>query len=112
MLQSVRWSAVTFDDTFWAPRLRIMRERTLPALYRQLETSGRIEALRLTWRPGKHPVPHQFWDSDIAKWLEAAAYSLASCPDPVLEAKVEDTIALLAAAQQPDGYLNSYVMGV
>jgi DUF1680 family protein len=112
MLQSVRWSAVTFDDTFWAPRLRIMRERTLPALYRQLKTSGRIEALQLTWRPGMRPVPHQFWDSDIAKWLEAASYSLASCPDPALEARVEDAVRLLQQAQQPDGYLNSYVTSV
>jgi len=49
-----------------------------------------------------------FWDSDIAKWLEAASYVLASNPDPELEARVDGVIAKLAQAQQPDGYLNSY----
>jgi DUF1680 family protein len=103
------WSRVSFTDPFWAPRLALMRERTLPALYTQLRTSGRINALRLTWQPGDHPVPHQFWDSDIAKWLEASCYSLATQPDPVLEAHVEEVVGLLQQAQQPDGYLNSYV---
>ena len=48
-----------------------------------------------------HPCRTSFWDSDVAKWLEASCYSLASCPDPDLEAQVEDVIGLLQAAQQP-----------
>jgi DUF1680 family protein len=54
------------------------------------------------------PVPHIFWDSDIAKWLEAASYSLATHPDPALEVQVDEVIGLIVSAQQPDGYLNSY----
>jgi uncharacterized protein len=54
------------------------------------------------------PVPHIFWDSDIAKWLEAASYSLATHHDPALEAQVDEVIRLIVAAQQPDGYLNTY----
>jgi DUF1680 family protein len=112
-LQSpVPWTAVGLDDRFWAPRLERVRQRTLPALYQQLLDSGRIDALRLAWRPGMHPVPHHFWDSDIAKWLEASSYSLATHPDAVLESRVEATIALLQSAQQPDGYLNSFVSSV
>src|SRR5262249_16921333 len=74
---SMAWFDVTFADPFWAPRLNLVRQRTLPALHKQLRDSGRIDALRLRWVPGMHPVPHQFWDSDVAKWLEAASYSLA-----------------------------------
>src|SRR5207248_6474782 len=111
-LQPIRWTDVTFDDCFWAPRLKLVRERTLPALYQQLLTSGRIDALRLGWRPGSHPVPHQFWDSDSGKWLEAASYSLATQPDPTLTGRVDTVIDLLRSAQQPDGYLNSYVTSV
>ncbi len=47
-------------------------------------------------------------DSDVYKALEAASYCLATHPDPALEKQVDDIIAILAAAQQPDGYLNSY----
>ncbi|MBQ7849768.1 MAG: glycoside hydrolase family 127 protein [Clostridia bacterium] len=49
-----------------------------------------------------------FQDSDVAKWLEAAAYSLALKPDPELEARVDDVVALIGRCQQPDGYLNTY----
>src|SRR5206468_1393266 len=106
------WTSVQFDDRFWAPRLRLIRERTLPALHRQLRTSGRLNALRLGWHKGMRPLPHPFWDSDVAKWLEAAAYSLATHPDSALAQAVEEAIGLFQSAQQPDGYLNSYVTSV
>lgn len=49
-----------------------------------------------------------FQDSDVAKWIEAVAYSLAIRPDPALEARADKLIALIGRAQQPDGYLNTY----
>lgn len=99
---------VTIDDRFWSPRQEINRAHTIPFQYLQCRQTGRIEALKLRWRPGDEPVPHIFWDSDVAKWLEAASDSLATHPDPALDSLVDDTIALLASAQQPDGYLNTY----
>ena len=49
-----------------------------------------------------------FQDSDVAKWLEAVAYSLETYPDPELEARADQVIDLIGRAQQPDGYLNTY----
>lgn len=49
-----------------------------------------------------------FQDSDVAKWLEAAAYSLINHPDPELEKRVDEMIELLGSAQYEDGYLNTY----
>lgn len=49
-----------------------------------------------------------FQDSDTAKWLEAAAYSLMLKPDKNLEKKADEIIALVGRAQQEDGYLNTY----
>jgi hypothetical protein len=49
-----------------------------------------------------------FWDSDIAKWIEAASYSLATHPDAALEAQVDTLIEGLTKAQLPDGYLNTF----
>lgn len=49
-----------------------------------------------------------FQDTDVAKWLEAVAYSLVLFPDPELEVLADSTIALIGRAQQPDGYLNTY----
>jgi uncharacterized protein len=99
---------VRIDDEFWSPRLRITREQTIPYEYRQCKQTGRIDAFRLDWRPGQEPVPHIFWDSDVAKWIEAASYSLATHPNPQLDALLDEVIALIASAQQPDGYLNIY----
>ncbi len=49
-----------------------------------------------------------FQDSDAAKWIEAAAYSLSLFPDKNLEKTVDDLIAIIADAQDSDGYLNTY----
>lgn len=49
-----------------------------------------------------------FQDSDLTKWLEAAAYSLHTLPNPETERRIEDMAWLLAQAMEPDGYLNSY----
>lgn len=49
-----------------------------------------------------------FQDSDLAKWLEAVAYRLASAPDPELESTADQVIDLFAKAQHADGYLNTY----
>ena len=49
-----------------------------------------------------------FQDSDAAKWLEAAAYALMAERDEKLEAEADELIALVAAAQDTDGYLDTY----
>ena len=104
----VPFTHVTIADNFWAPRLRVNRKHTLATEYQQCQTTGRFDALRLTWKPGQPNEPHIFWDSDVAKWIEAAAYSLATHPDPALAKQLDAVVDLVISAQQPDGYLNSY----
>jgi hypothetical protein len=99
---------VTIDDVFWAPRLETNRHATLPAVYARLEETGRVDALRMTWTPDDRPVPHIFWESDVAKWLEGACLALAAGPDRALRKRVDKVVRLLIGAQQPDGYLNVY----
>jgi len=107
-LQPVPWTRVRIDGGFWGSKLETIRTATLPAEYHQLESTGRIDALCLRWRPGDANPPHVFWESDVAKWIEAAAYSLATHPDPELEALVDGVVSLLETAQRPDGYLNAH----
>jgi uncharacterized protein len=108
-LRAVPFTEVQIKDTFWAPRRELNRKVTIPVNFENLEKSGNLENLRLAGRRATNgfqgPV---FMDSDIYKALEAAAYSLAEVRDPVLEKRLDDIIAILAAAQLPDGYLNSY----
>ncbi|HEX6970664.1 MAG TPA: beta-L-arabinofuranosidase domain-containing protein [Limnochordia bacterium] len=107
-LRPVPFTRVAIEDRFWGPRLELNRRRTIPHQYRQCEQTGRIDAFKLEWRPGMEPKPHYFWDSDVAKWVEAASYSLATHPDPELSALVDAVVEKIAGAQQPDGYLNIY----
>lgn len=109
VLRPVEVRDVVMEDAFWAPRLRVNRETTLAAQHRLLEETGRLENFRRL--AGASNVPFAgiyFNDSDVYKWLEAAAWALATDPDPALTALVDETIALIAAAQRPDGYLNTY----
>jgi DUF1680 family protein len=106
--RQVALSAVSITSAFWSTWIDTVRSITLPYQHEMLLSTGRIDALRGNWRPGSGPEPHIFWDSDVAKWIEAACYSLITQDDPALEAQVEEVVALLAAAQQEDGYLNTY----
>lgn len=106
---------VQIADEFWSPRRETVRARTIPHQERRLREGGQFEALLL--KPRSHDDDDRerfpiFWESDVAKWIEAASYVLASEEDPELDAAVDEAIALLAGAQQPDGYLNNYFTAV
>jgi DUF1680 family protein len=108
-LEPVPFTQVTLEDEFWAPRQEVNRKVTLPHIHKQLEATGRIGAFDLNFqRPVPSPIVLIFGDSDPAKWLEAASYSLATHPDPALEAWVDSLAEKIIHAQQPDGYLNTH----
>jgi len=103
---------VALEDTFWAPRAKTNRERTLPIQYEHLRSTGRIDAIDPDHRPGDRNAHHIFWDSDVAKWMESVAYSLTTHPDPELEGQLDDVIDRFARLQRDDGYMNSWYIKV
>ncbi len=108
-LRPVPLGAVTLEDAFWAPRRRVNREATLPSQFRHLEETDRLNNFRRA--AGKLDAPFvgiYFNDSDVYKWLEAAAWTLAEGPNPELTEMVDAAIAEVADAQRDDGYLNTY----
>ena len=108
-LTPLPFTAVHFNDSFWAPRIEINRVVTIPHIFRKLEETGRISAFDLNFeRPIPAPVVLIFGDSDLAKWIEAASYSLATHPDSKLAAQVDLVVDKVISAQQPDGYLNTH----
>jgi DUF1680 family protein len=108
-LRQVPFTEVTIADSFWAPRRETNRVASIPVNLANLEKAKNLENLRLAARhETKGYTGPVFMDSDVYKALEAASYSLATHPDPALDKQLDDIIAIVAAAQQPDGYLNSY----
>jgi DUF1680 family protein len=112
-LTPVPFTSVNFTDSFWAPRMEVNRKVTIQHIYQKLVESGRIEAFGLKIsRPVPSPIVLIFGDSDPAKWIEAASYSLATHPDPALEAMLDGVVDKVISAQQPDGYLNTQFTAV
>ena len=110
-LNPVPVDAVTLTQGFWFPWREQVRRHTLGAQYELLESTGRLANFRRA--AGTTQGEFQglvFNDSDVYKWLEAAAWALATDPDADLVGMVDATIELIAAAQQADGYLNTYYM--
>ncbi len=108
-LTPVNFSEVTIDDAFWGPRLQSHKDVTLKVCIDQIENqTGRIRNFENAARgEGAHSGIF-FDDSDVYKALEGMAYSLQNHPDPELEAKCDEWIDKFAAAQQSDGYINTY----
>ena len=71
--ESVDYSKVRIENGFWHERQKLNRETTLYAVWDRFAESGRFDAFRMNWREGQPNRPHIFWDSDVAKWMEAAA---------------------------------------
>ena len=105
-ISPVAFTAVTFDDGFWLPRLTTNREVTIPYDFRKCEETGRID--NFAKAAGLLEGPHEgiyFNDSDVFKVVEGAACSLSLHADPELDAYLDDLIAKIAGAQEEDGYL-------
>jgi DUF1680 family protein len=111
-VKPVPFTSVQIDDAFWAPRIETNRLVTIPFAFEQCEKSGRmdnfIRAAKILHGEevsNRKPPPYPFDDTDPYKVLEGASYALAVQPDPKMKAYLDDLIAKIGAAQEPDGYL-------
>ena len=104
----IPFTKVKVTDKFWAPKMETNRLKTIPANEKQCRETGRLDC----FKPGYKGERHYFWDSDVAKWIEAGCYSLAVKYDKKLEKTLEDVISDIIAMQQPDGYMNNYFIYV
>jgi DUF1680 family protein len=109
-LYPVNFSEVYINDNFWTPKMNKVADVTLRACIDYTENkTGRIRNFERAalHTKGKHEGVY-YDDSDVYKALEAMAYSLRNHPDSVIEQKADEWIDKIAAAQLPDGYLNTY----
>jgi len=101
--------ATVLTDGFWSQRQSINRRITLQHGYQMLEKAGNFHNFRVAagLADGHYRGP-VFLDSDVYKWLEAVAYELHVHPNVELQQQADEVIALIEAAQQSDGYLNTH----
>ncbi len=108
-LRNVPLRAVRLSDGFWTPRRKINVERSIPTLLELLEQHGIIDNFRrLSGRKKAARRGPLYTDSDLYKWMEAAAFVLQSEDRPDLRATFDRLTDDILAAQEPSGYLNTY----
>jgi DUF1680 family protein len=105
-IQGISFDRVAISDQFWLSRIEINRTVTIPVSFAKCEQTGRVENFVLAAKKqGKFLTAYPFDDTDVYKIIEGASYSLAVHPDPALDKYVDSMITIIAAAQEPDGYL-------
>ncbi len=109
-IEPISFSQVTITDNFWKPRIEKVAEVTIPVCIEQTEIkTPRIDNfLKVINKTGEKAEGRFYDDSDVFKALEAIAYSLKNKPNPIIEKKADEWIDIIAAAQLPDGYINTY----
>ncbi len=108
-LTPVPFTDVHITDDFWSDRIEINRAVTIPYDFAKCEETGRLSNFaKAGGRMEGNFEGIYYNDSDVYKVIEGAAYSLAAHPDPKLERFLDDLIADIASAQEPDGYLNTF----
>jgi uncharacterized protein len=112
----VPFTAVHLTDSFWAPRIQLNHDVTIPIAFKQSEITGRIKNFEVAGKlkKGTFSGIYPFDDSDVYKIIEGASYSLQSSPDPKLESYLDSLIYKISKAQEPDGYLytNRTILGL
>ncbi len=107
-MKNITFDKININDGFWKARQDLNRTTTINAVWNRFSDTGRIKAFEFKWKEGDDCKPHIFWDSDVAKWIESAAYIIHKNPDKELEEKIEWIIDRIEENQHSDGYFNLY----
>ena len=106
-IDPVPFTSVKVTDSFWGQRLNASREVTIPLAFSKCEETGRYQ----NFVNAAHPSDTikvgglAFDDTDVYKTIEGASYLLQTYPDKKLAKYIDSVLVIVAAAQEPDGYL-------
>ena len=106
----VPFTSVKVTDAFWGQRLKASREVTIPLAFSKCEETGRYKNFVMAAHPSeKNKVEgFTFDDTDVYKTIEGASYSMQTFPNKKLDRYIDSVLVLVAAAQEPDGYLYTF----
>lgn len=115
-LNPVDLKKIHINDAFWSKHIHLVKETVIP--YQWEAINDRIPGAEpshslMNFKIAAGLCEGEFYgavfqDTDVAKWLEAVGFTLASNKDDVLERTADEVIDIIAKAQCPDGYLNTY----
>ncbi len=109
-VKPVPFTQVHLTDNFWEPKLQVNARVTIPYVLDKCRETGRIDNFLMAAGKKKTSklTEFPFDDTDLYKVIEGASYSLQVNPDARLSAQLDTLIAIIGAAQEPDGYLYTF----
>lgn len=109
-MKNVSCKNIKITDGFWKIKQDMVSNITLKSVYDRFKETHRFDALDCAWKEGEPNLPHVFWDSDIAKWIEGLAYSLYYRKNDELEKIADDAIEKIIKNRDENGYFNSHFL--
>jgi len=109
-IQPVAFTQVHVNDHFWEPKMEVNTNVTIPAILALCKKNGRVDNfLRAAKKlDGDKLSEFPFDDTDLYKVIEGASYAMQVKKNPLLDRQVDSLIAIIGAAQEPDGYLYTF----
>lgn len=109
-MKNIDFEHIKINDGFWKHKQDMVKNSTLYAVYNRFTDTHRFQALACDWKEGEPDMPHIYWDSDVAKWIEGAAYLLMEKRDEKIEAIIDDVVDKIVRNSDENGYFNSHFL--
>lgn len=109
-MKNICFEHIKINDGFWKVKQDMVKNSTLYAVYNRFMYTHRFDALSCTWKEGEPDMPHIFWDSDVAKWIEGASYLLMEQRDEKIEKIIDDVVDKIVTNSDENGYFNSHFL--
>lgn len=103
------FKSVKVDDTFWSPKQSVIRHNSVPHSWQYITSEIEENEIAAGWRNETRGPTTPWNQANLHKLMETIAYSLGQEDDPELAKKADGIIAAIAAAQQPNGYVNALI---
>lgn len=109
-MKKINFYDIDISGGFWKEKQDMVKNTTAYAIYNRFYDTHRFDALSCTWKEGDPDMPHVFWDSDVAKWIEGVAYILEKEDVPELKKIADDAIDKIVKNSDENGYFNSHFL--
>ena len=109
-MNKIKFSDIFVDSGFWKVKEDMIRDKTIFSVYERFKETGRFDALSCSWKEKDPNMPHIFWDSDVAKWIEGVSYFLIRKRNKELEKIIDNAVDMIVKNSDSDGYFNSHFL--
>ena len=109
-MKNIDCKNIKINDGFWKIKQDMVNDITLKSVYERFKETHRFDALDCTWKDGDPDMPHVFWDSDIAKWIESVGYNAFAYDNDELIKIVDESVEKIIKNRDENGYFNSHFL--